>query len=165
MCLRDVLLMGLVIKKRAIAPAVMRAVQQGMMMPPKPDYLAPQPPRDVTSLDDASLMGLWTELTAWTNYASVQVAVAYAEEKSLVKKIERMEQKALLSYDKVTKARAEVKSSPEHEALINEWLEAEAYRKLVEALFNNYDRDAQLLSRELTRRTSDVRGRKDRWQT
>jgi uncharacterized protein (UPF0335 family) len=155
---------GLVIKKRAISGAVTRALQQGMMLPVKPQTMAPTLPRDVTELDDASLMGVWTELTAWTDYAAVQVSVAYAEEKSLIKRIERMEAKAQLVYDKVTKARAEVKASPEMEALVNEWLEAEAYRKLVEALFNNYDRDAQLLSRELTRRTSDVKGRQTRWQ-
>ena len=156
--------MGLVIKKRAIAPAVTRIMQQGMMLPPKPQFMAPELPRDVTELDDASLMGVWTELTAWTDYAAVQVAVAYAEEKSLVKKIERMEQRALISDQKVTVARAQVKASEGYEEVVKEWLEAEAYRKLVEALFNNYDRDAQLLSRELTRRTSDVKGRQTRWQ-
>jgi hypothetical protein len=157
--------MGLVMKKRAAAPAVAKLTSQGIFLPIKPDYMPPSVPRDVTDLDDNSLMGLWTEFTAWTDYCAVQVAIAYSEEKTLVKKIERLEQKALLSNEKVTVARAQIKSSDEMEILVKEWLEAETYRKLLEALFNNYDRDAQLLSRELTRRTSDVKGRKDRWQT
>lgn len=152
-------LMGLVKRK-----SVGRVVQQGVMMPPKPSEV-PLLPRDVTELGDQDLMVLWTQFTAWTDYMSVQVALAYSDEKHLVKRIERMEQRALLKDEKVTVARAEIKASDEYHDLVQQWLEAEAYRKLLEALFNNYDRDAALLSRELTRRTGDVRGRKDRWQT
>lgn len=154
-------LMGLVVRKRA---GVGRLIQKGIILPAQPNSM-PMLPNDVTELGEKDLMILWTEFTAWTDYMAVQVAVAYSDEKHYVKKIERMEQRALLKDGKVTVARAEVKSSDEMEKLVEEWLEAEAYRKLLEALFNNYDRDAALLSRELTRRSSDVRGRKERWQT
>jgi hypothetical protein len=141
-----------------------QVIQQGIALPTQPKHQPPDLPRDPTELDDASLMGIWTEFTAWTDYMAVQVAIAYSDEKRLAKKIERMEQRALLKGDKVTVARAEIKASDEHEKLAQEWLEAEAYRKLLEALFNNYDRDAALLSRELTRRTGDVKSRQRTWQ-
>jgi hypothetical protein len=142
-----------------------RLIQHGFKLPKQPQDSAPDLPRDVTNIGYDDLMDLWSQFTAWTDYAAVQAAIAYSEEKHLAKKIERMEQRALLVGDKVTVSRAEVKTSDAYEHLVNEWLEAEMYRKLLETLFNNYDRDAQLLSRELTRRTSDVRGRQERWQT
>lgn len=142
-----------------------RLIQQGFKLPRQPEDSAPDLPRDITNLGYDALMDLWSAFTAWTDYAAVQAAIAYSEEKHLAKKIERMEQRALLTGDKVTTSRAEVKTSDAYEHLVEEWLEAEMYRKLLETLFNNYDRDAQLLSRELTRRTSDVRGRQERWQT
>ena len=151
--------MGLIKRK-----SVGQVLQLGVMMPKQPTD-TPHLPRDVTALDEQGLMELWTQFTAWTDFMAVQVALAYSDEKHLVKKIERMEQRALLKDEKVTVARAEIKASDEYHELVQEWLEAEAYRKLLEALFNNYDRDAALLSRELTRRSSDVRGRRERWQT
>jgi hypothetical protein len=143
---------------------VARLLNKGITLPAQPQDSAPELPRDVTELNDRDLMNLWAEYTAWTDFMGVQAAIAYSDEKHLAKKIERMEQRALLTGDKVTVARAEIKASDEYDALVQEWLEAEAYRKLLDALFNNYDRDAALLSRELTRRSSDVRSRERTWQ-
>ena len=56
--------------------------------------------------------------------------------------------------DRVTYARAQVAADPRIVALKDVVEEAYAYRKLVESLAANVERDASLVSRELTRRTS-----------
>jgi hypothetical protein len=78
--------MGLVVRKR---PGVGKLIQKGIILPAQPNSM-PMLPNDVTELGDQELMVLWTEFTAWTDYMSVQVAIAYSDEKHYVKMIERM---------------------------------------------------------------------------
>ena len=48
--------------------------------------------------------------------------------------------------------------------LEEELMRAYAYRKMVEVISNNFERDVSLVSREITRRTNDIRAnRKDKW--
>jgi hypothetical protein len=50
--------------------------------------------------------------------------------------------------------------------LEEEFLNAYAYRKMLEVVSNNFERDVALVSREITRRTSDMRAiRKDKYLT
>jgi hypothetical protein len=50
--------------------------------------------------------------------------------------------------------------------LENQLTHAYAYRKMVEVVANNFERDVALVSREITRRTNDFRAtRKDKLST
>lgn len=58
------------------------------------------------------------------------------------------------SGDRVTLQKARAASDPEIVEARQQFDEAYAYRKLVESIANSMERNAQMLSRELTRRTS-----------
>jgi hypothetical protein len=57
--------------------------------------------------------------------------------------------------ERVTTVKAEIAIAPEVVALDNDYEEKYAYRKLVEMLLNNHERDLSLVSREITRRSND----------
>lgn len=59
--------------------------------------------------------------------------------------------------ERVTIIKAEIATHPEIVALDNIYEEKYAYRKLVEMLLTNHERDLTLVSREITRRTSETR--------
>lgn len=134
---------------------------QSLPIPSRPVTEMPKLPHDPTSLGDKELMMLYSEFTAWSDYLSVQVACAATDEKTAQSALDVLEAKALFdktsSGNKITEARSAVKFEDEviqQKAIV---AELEAYRKLTEALYNSLERDAQLLSRELTRRSSSTR--------
>lgn len=126
-------------------------------------------PADITEVSSEQLGELFTKLTAWTDYIASQMTMAVLEERSALKKKEYAENLMLVRRmgaqvkgERVTTVKAEVSVNPEIVALDNDYEEKYAYRKLVEMLFNNHERDLQLVSREITRRTNDQRAnRKD----
>ncbi len=131
---------------------------QGLPLPKRPDVEMPTLPDDLTSEDDKSLMGLYSLLTAWSDYVGVQLACASSDEKKAASSLDVLQAKTLsaatASGAKVTQARASMKSDQEITAARNALYEMEAYRRLVESLYNALERDTQLISRELTRRTA-----------
>ncbi len=56
--------------------------------------------------------------------------------------------------ERVTTVKAEIAVHQDVIDLDNDYEEKYAYRKLVEMLLNNHERDLQLVSREITRRNS-----------
>ena len=126
-------------------------------------------PDDITDVSSEELGKLMTRLTAWTDFISSQMTVAALEERALLKKKEFTENTMLMRRmgaqvkgERVTAVKAEISVHPDVVALENEYEEKYAYRKLTEMLFNNHERDIQLVSREITRRTQDQRAnRKD----
>lgn len=136
----------------------------GLVPPSRPQGDPPTIEGSVADLSDEEIMDIWSQLTAWADHISVHVAEAHSREKSMQKRIEALEQTYILSSGKVTVARAEAKTSPEMSRLVGEWLRADAYKSLMSAMANNIERDIQLLSRELTRRTSSANaGRRASW--
>jgi len=132
---------------------------QGLDLWPKPDYEFPSLPHDVTELGDEDLMSLYTKLTAYSDYIAGQVACAQVDERDAEKQLSMLENKKMLASDgklenKVTFARAQVAIDPEVAELKELIEEHHAYRKLIEVLHQNIERDAALISRELTRRTA-----------
>lgn len=103
---------------------------------PRPEGMPPSLPEDVTSLSDRGLMGLFTRLSRWTRYLSVQVAAATADESSAARAVAR------------AKTRKE-----DLEELEDDRVEAKNYHTMVKALYDVTDRDYKSLSREITRRT------------
>lgn len=146
-----------------MGPASMGAadllMDQGFRVASKPvSDRIPRLPKDITSLHDEALMDLFVEVTSWVDYTSVQVACAQVDEKAAERKLSQVEAVAMVDASvgktSVSAAKAKKDSDPRVQEATSEYEELHAYRKLIEVLSNNLDRDAALISRELTRRTS-----------
>jgi len=131
----------------------------------------PKMPKDISVLDSDELSQLFTQLTAWSNYVAGQLAAAQVDEHVLNKKKDSLEAKLFLDKDnskvkgeRVTLIKAQVAADPRIMDLEDELTTAYAYRKMVEVIANNFERDVALVSREITRRTNDFRAnRKDKF--
>jgi hypothetical protein len=152
--------------------AVKKMAEQNInMWPDQSDQ--PKMPKDISILDSDELSALFTQLTAWSNYVAGQLAAAQVDEHVLNKKKDSLEAKLFLDKDntkvkgeRVTLIKAQVAADSRVEDLENQLTHAYAYRKMVEVVANNFERDVALVSREITRRTNDIRmSRKDRLST
>jgi hypothetical protein len=121
-------------------------------------------PPDITDISSEQLGELFTRLTAWTDYVASQMAMAVLEERAALKKKDFAENTMLVRRmgagvkgERITTVKAEVAIDPAIVELDNDYEEKYAYRKLVEMLLNNHERDLQLVSREITRRNSNRR--------
>jgi len=121
-------------------------------------------PPDITVVTSDELGKLFTELTAWTDHIASEVAVAQLEERSALKKKEYEENLMLVRRmgatarsERVTTVKAEIASHQDIVDLDNIYEEKYAYRKLVEMLLTNHERDLSLVSREITRRSNEAR--------
>ena len=152
--------------------AVKKMAEQNINMWPDQSE-QPKMPRDISILDSDELSALFTQLTAWSNYVAGQLAAAQVDEHVLNKKKDSLEARLFLDKDnskvkgeRVTLIKAQVAADPKIEDLENQLTHAYAYRKIVEVVANNFERDVALVSREITRRTNDIRmSRKDRLST
>lgn len=149
---------------------------QGLAFPAYQPNAADIPglPPDVTTLSDVQLMELFTQLTGWSDYVGTQHAMAVIDERDTERRLEVSEANAVTlnwggtSGDRVAIAKAKIALDPDVQTLKKELQERYAYRKLIETLLTNLERDAALVSRELTRRTSGntpVIGRQRTWTT
>lgn len=125
---------------------------------------------DLTDLGDQDLMEWFARLTEWGNFLRTQVAAASIDEKAAESVLEAAEATAFLSgwggksADRVAASKAIVNADPKVVELREEHAALYAYRKLVEVMADNVDRDTALVSRELTRRTSYTpTSRSNRW--
>jgi hypothetical protein len=131
----------------------------------------PVMPKDISVLDSEELSELFTRLTAWSNYVAGQLAAAQVDEKFLEKKLSNSEAQLFLAKDtskvkgeRVTLIKAQVAADPMIIELEEKLMSAYAYRKMVEVVASNFERDVALVSREITRRTNDFRSnRKDKY--
>lgn len=121
-------------------------------------------PPDITDISSENLGELFTRLTAWTDYIASQKVMAELEERAALKKKDLLENRlmytrmgAQVKGERVTAVKAEIAVNPEIIELDNDYEEKYAYRKLVEMLLNNHERDLSLVSREITRRSNDQR--------
>lgn len=142
--------------------------RQGIRINDKPDYDIPLLPQDLTAVGDEDLMVLYGKLIAYADFISVQVSCAQIDERDMEKRLSIMEAKKMLasggkSENRVTFARAQVATDPEVLKVKDQIEEAHAYRKLIETMSSNIERDSALVSRELTRRTSTTNRRSTRW--
>jgi len=152
--------------------AVKKMADQNISMwPDQSDQ--PKMPKDISVLDSDELSALFTELTAWSNFVAGQLAAAQVDEHVLNKKKDSLEARLFLDKDttkvkgeRVTLIKAQLAADSRVEDLENQLTHAYAYRKMVEVVANNFERDVALVSREITRRTNDIRmSRKDRLST
>lgn len=155
-----------------LGPASRKAAEdllsQGLSLHPQPEIEIPILPSDLTAIDDEDLMILYSLLTAWSDFISTQVSCAQVDERAAERRLSQAENLLMIASgsngDRVTYARAQVAADPQIVAMKEEVEESHAYRKLVESLATNVERDAALVSRELTRRTSSrTRTSPSRW--
>lgn len=106
-------------------------------------------------------MDLYTEFMEWVNYSKAELTLAEIEEEKTAHSLKMSESSALISQwsadakgDRVTLAKARRDVDPVVVAASEAHLNARAYRKLVESMFDRCERGAQLISRELSRRIS-----------
>jgi hypothetical protein len=127
----------------------------------RPELDIPSLPRDITELDDDGLMDLFVQFTQWNDHLSGAQAIAILNEREAQRALDSAEAAAMLSNwtgtkgDRVALVKATIADSPKIKELQYELDKAYAFRKLIETKTMNVERDAQLVSRELTRRTSD----------
>lgn len=171
-----------VIKRRMGADITLRMAEQSeraaatllkqqLGLPEQPYVEIPGLPEDITDFDDTELMALFTLLTSWADYVAAQLACAQIDERAIQKSLDIAEATALLggwkggSDARVAVAKAAIAVDPEVLRLREDLDEAHAYRKLVDVLSNNLERDAALVSREITRRSAAEprRARANRW--
>lgn len=121
-------------------------------------------PSDITDISSQELGELFTRLTSWTDYINSQLTMAQLEERSALKKKEFLENTMLVRRmgaqvkgERVTAVKAEIAVHQDIVDLDNDYEEKYAYRKLVEMLLTNHERDLSLVSREITRRSNDFK--------
>jgi len=159
-----------------LGPASQKAVdsllQQGFSFAPKRDQF-PDMPRELTDLDSDELSELFSTLTAWSNYVATQLSAAQVDERSAERSLDIASAKLMVTRmgqkttgERITAIKAEVSIDPKVLKLQEEVDERYAYRKMIESMFYNLERDTALVSREITRRSSDIRAfRKDKFSS
>lgn len=135
-------------------------VEKGMNVP-KPSYDLIVLPPDITLLSSEQLAEMFTILTGWADYTASQLAQAQiaerAAQRALDLKVNRLMVEKMGSAtkgDKVTLIKAQI-AIDDDVVRLEDALEAKhAYRKMVEMMLSNQERDITLVSREITRRTA-----------
>lgn len=145
--------------------------EQGFHLPPVPDPKdQPALPDDLSDLDDRSLMDEFALFTAWADYANAQVGLATIAEREAERELEY--KSGLFWSDQprtkpVTMIKAEAAQEPQVVEAQEAFDKTQAYRRMVGEVAARYERDAMVLSRELTRRTqgewSAKISRRERW--
>jgi len=140
----------------------------GFSLTVKPDYDIPVLPRDITELDDEGLMDLFVQFTQWNDHLSGAQALSIINEREAQRNLDNAEAASMLSNwtgtkgDRITLIKAQIASSKDIQDLQHELDIKYAFRKLIETRTLNVERDSQVVSRELTRRTSDGGGMRSR---
>jgi hypothetical protein len=138
---------------------------------PKPEYVLPDLPRDISTISDGDLMQTFTDFVGWQNYAAAMLVTCEVAEHEADNRVRFIESQKMLqswttsSKDSVTKVKGEVSQDPEVEKARNDALRAYAERKYTKMIYENCERSAQLLSRELSRRIGrdGTERRQQRW--
>jgi hypothetical protein len=124
-----------------------------------PEFGLPPLPQDIDDLTDKQLMNLFVQLTRWTDFFQAQFAGEDVSERYAEAEVRRLEglYMAANKPDRVTEAvtwvRAQMESDPEIQRARDSAKIIYARRKLKQMLYESAERDASVVSRELTRRT------------
>ena len=134
-------------------------VNRGVNLP-KPVYDQAVLPPDITELSSEQLAEMFTILTGWADYMASQLVQAQLAERDAQLKLDRATNRLMIEKmgaatkaDKVTLIKAQIAVDPAIVDLEDTYEEKYAYRKLLEMMLNNQERDITLVSREITRRS------------
>jgi hypothetical protein len=127
----------------------------------KPESEFPQLPTFLDELPDPELMELYTQFMSWGSYAKSELVMTEIAEERAANDLKLMEARTLIGQwgdgakgDTVTLAKARRDVDTEVVSTQDIYLEARAFRKLTESVFERCERGAQVISRELSRRIS-----------
>jgi hypothetical protein len=115
-------------------------------------------------------MQLFSQFVEWQNYAATQFAEAEVNEAKAEASAKFVEAQKMVgnwsTNDKVTVARAEMALDPEVDKARTDVIKAYAVRKMQAVMYENCERCANLISRELSRRigAGPTQRRQGRWQ-
>lgn len=133
----------------------------GLPIPKKPynvlhDLDWPENVADLSTVDLAEHLTWWS---AWSGYTRYHLARAETNHEAFSTKY-RIETQVKIMKSKgdhktVTELKASVAQLPEMQKLEAQMLKAEAERKLLKALLENYEGKYKTVSREVTRRSAD----------
>jgi hypothetical protein len=132
--------------------------EQGFYVEQEFTGVLPQMPFDVTDLDDLGVMRLWQEYNAYLSFIASQLTAAAMDESATKKYLDLVEAKYTAKHTQpkmtVSAIKALVATEDEVKDAEHEYEVRHNYRKGMEMLYNNVERDCAFISRELTRRTS-----------
>lgn len=121
----------------------------------------PELPIYLDELVDSELMELYTKFVSWGSYAKSELVLAEIAEERAATSQKFSEATTLISQwgegakgDTVTLAKARRDVDPQVIEETDKYLQARAFRKLTESVFERCERGAQVISRELSRRIS-----------
>lgn len=141
-------------------------MQRGVDLP-KPAYEQAVLPPDITELSSEQLAEMFTILTGWADYMASQLVQAQLAERDALRKSEFAESKALVKLTTaspkgttVSLIKAQIDIDEDIQKLRDTYEEKYAYRKILEMMLNNQERDITLVSREISRRAQTM-GRRD----
>lgn len=138
----------------------------GITLPGKPNGTIPLLPEDITDLCDEDLMVIFTDFTAWADYAAAQSAVSAVEEREHQRLLDLKRAKDISKGTSKSVSEAKAQAELEAEDQTADYVVKYAYRRILGSVVENMERDAALVSRELSRRLGDKQGgmrmRKDR---
>jgi len=140
----------------------------GFGLTPKPEESIPSLPRDITELDDEGLMDLFVHFTQWNDHLAGALAVSIINEREAQRAVDQYEASGMLKgwtggkNDRVALAKATIAATDEMQDLVHDLDIKYAFRKLLETRTLNVERDSNVVSRELTRRTSNHEGLRSR---
>jgi hypothetical protein len=152
--------MSIKLKVPAHASEALEELQsQGLVITREVDLDTPKLPEDITELDDEDLMRLFTKLIAYIDFLSTQAALAQIDERESERCLNQVEAEVTANLpvakgDKVSVIKAQAAADPSVVEAAELYSSAYSYRKIIESMLDNYERDAMLVSRELTRRTA-----------
>ncbi len=142
-------------KLKASLQVAAQLEKESLPLPSRPRTDVPELAGDLTDLEDAELMNQLVLLTRWADYSGAQLAVADVDEKfadALLQRLRAMSTVRASGAEKITVAKAEAESDPVMVEATDAKLEAYARRKLLQARHEAFERNAAVVSRELTRR-------------
>jgi hypothetical protein len=131
----------------------------GIDEPTVPDFRPPTLETDIDDLTDKQLMNLFVQFTRWTDYFQNQLAIEEIFEHHAEMEVRKLEGLYLTRNrpEKASEAVTWVRAAMETDGEIRDARDAlklyYARRKLKQMLFESSERDAAVVSRELTRRT------------
>ena len=137
------------------------AITQWGLDLPKPKYYQAILPPDITELSSEQLAEMFTILTGWADYMASQLVQAQLDERNAERNLDLMTNRLLVEKmgaaskgDRITLVKAQISVDDRVIDLSDKYEKKYAYRKILEMMLNNQERDITLVSREITRRTS-----------
>lgn len=134
--------------------------QQGLELP-KPKYDRVTLPPDITDLSSEQLAEMFTILTGWADYMASQLVQAQLSERAAERDLDLMTNRLLVEKmgsaakgDRITLVKAQIFVDERVLDLSEKHEKRYAYRKILEMMLNNQERDITLVSREITRRSN-----------